>query len=117
MTDSPPRRLLMPLWDGGGNVPPELGVAQRLVERGHVVRVLGDPTLAPAAEAAGCSFSPWRRGPHRTSLDPAQDILKDWETSNPLVLLRRVRDRFIGGPAAEYAGDAADAIEAFSPDA
>jgi len=30
------------MWDGGGNVPPELAVARRLVGRGHAVRVLGD---------------------------------------------------------------------------
>src|SRR5580700_4771478 len=48
------RRFLMTLWDGGGNAPPELVVAKRLVARGHQVHVLGDPTLAGAAEAMGC---------------------------------------------------------------
>ncbi|KAA0235541.1 MAG: hypothetical protein EDR02_03790, partial [Actinobacteria bacterium] len=30
-------------------MPPLLGVAKRLVERGHTVIVLGDPTVAPEA--------------------------------------------------------------------
>ena len=117
MTDRRSRRYLLALWEGGGNIPPELGVARRLIARGHQVRVLGDPTIKGAAEAAGCSFSPWRRGPHRSSLDPSEDLIKDWETKNPLVMLRRARDRFIAGPAAEFAADTADTIDAFSPDA
>ena len=65
MTDKRSRRYLLALWEGGGNIPPELGVARRLIARGHQVHVLGDPTIKGAAEADGCSFSPWRRGPHR----------------------------------------------------
>lgn len=116
MTDGQPLRILMALWEGGGNVPPELGVARRLIDRGHKVHVLADPTIKIAAEAAGCSFSPWQRGPHRTSLDPSEDLIKDWETKNPLVMLRRARDRFIAGPAADYAADTSGAIDAFQPD-
>jgi len=116
MADARSRRFLMPLWDGGGNIPPELGVARRLNARGHHVHVLADPTVRGAAEAVGCSFTPWRRGPHRASLDPSEDLIKDWETKNPLVMLGRARDRFIAGPAAEYAADTAEAIDAFGPD-
>ena len=67
--------------------PPGLGVARRLIARGHAVHVLGDPTIRDQAEQAGCTFSPWTRAPHRTSLDPAQDLLEDWETTNPLAML------------------------------
>ncbi len=42
--------------------------------------------------------------------------MKDWETANPLVLLKRGIDRFIAGPAAEFAADTADAIADFRPD-
>jgi MGT family glycosyltransferase len=116
MTNAP-QRFLLTMWEGGGTVPPELGVARRLIARGHHVHVLADPTIGPEAESIGCTFSPWRRAPHRTSLDPSQDILKDWETSNPLVMLRRVRDRFLAGPAADFAADTAEEIAAFRPDA
>src|SRR5262245_31050324 len=100
------------MWDGGGTVPPELGVARRLIARGHQVHVLADPTIAAQAEAAGCTFSPWRRAPHRTSHAVDQDLLRDWETKNPLVMLQRVRDRFLAGPAAAFAADTADTIAA-----
>jgi MGT family glycosyltransferase len=117
MVRSPSLRFLLPTWEGGGNVPPELGIARRLIARGHQVHVLADPTVSDGAAAAGCTFSPWRRGPHRTSHDPAQDLLKDWESNNPLVMLQRVRDRFIAGPCADFAADTAEAIEDFGPDA
>ena len=106
----------MPMWEGGGNIPPELGVARRLIARGHAVRVLADPTVQAPAEAAGCTFSPWRRAPHRTTFEPSDDLLKDWETKNPLVLLARARDRLIAGPAADHAADTTEAIDAFGPD-
>ena len=111
------RQFLFTMWEGGGTVPPELGVARRLVDAGHRVHVLGDPTISASAQSIGCSFSPWERAPHRTSLDPEHDILKDWETTNPLVMMRRVRDRFIAGPAADFAADTAVAIERVQPDA
>ena len=111
------RRFLLTMWEGGGNVPPELGVARRLVDRGHSVHVLGDPTIRVGAETAGCTFSAWTRAPHHTSYDPDEDPIKDWESSNPLVLLQRVRDRFIAGPAARFAADTAQAIAAVRPDA
>ena len=111
------RRYLLAMWEGGGNVPPELGVARRLVARGHAVHVLGDPTIEHAATEAGCTFSPWARAPHRTRLDPMQDPIKDWETTNPLVLLARLRDGFMAGPAGRFAADTADAIAAVQPDA
>jgi MGT family glycosyltransferase len=110
-------RLLLAMWEGGGTVPPELGVARRLVERGHAVHVLADPTIRERAEALGCGFTPWHRAPHRTSLDPEADLLKDWEARSPLTMLRNARDRFMTGPAAEVAADTADAIAAIRPDA
>lgn len=112
-----PRRYLLPTWDGGGNVPPELGVARRLIARGHEVHVLADPTVGDSARAVGATFSAWERAPHMTSFDPAEDLIRDWETGNPVVLLQRVRDRLIGGPAGDFADDTAAAIEALRPDA
>jgi MGT family glycosyltransferase len=109
-------RFLLAAWDGGGAVPPELGVVRRLVDRGHDVRVLGDPTLRPQALACGASFAPWVRAPHRVSGHASEDVVKDWEVRNPLTGLRRVRDRLLAGPAAAMATDTAEQIIAFSPD-
>lgn len=91
------------VWDGGGTVPPELGVARRLVARGHAVSVLGDPTLARDVAAAGADFSAWRRAPHRRSQALEDDLIKDWECRSPAQVLGRLRDRLIAGPAAAFA--------------
>jgi MGT family glycosyltransferase len=112
-----PRRFLFTMWEGGGTLPPELGLVRRLVERGHRVDVLGDATIAERADAVGAGFSSWRRAPHRTSLDPADDFLRDWEFRTPIAVLRNARDRFMAGPATEFAADTAEVIEAVHPHA
>ena len=110
------RRFLMAVWDGAGNAPPQLAVGRRLVERGHEVHVLGDPSNAAGAEAAGCSFSPWTRGTARTELDASDTEGHDWATEEPLDVVRRIRDHLQSGPASEFAADTAAAIEVFKPD-
>ena len=54
-------RFLFVTWGGGGNVPPTLAIARRLIDRGHLVHVLGTPALQNAVKAAGCAFVPYRR--------------------------------------------------------
>lgn len=110
------RHYLFAMWEGGGNVVPMLGVAKRVIARGHTVTVLGDPTIHLEAEHVGCRFIAWRRAPHRTTLRPEDDLMRDWETRNPFVMLRRYRDRFITAPAPLYAADTLDAIDAIQPD-
>lgn len=110
-------RYLFAIWDGGGAVAPELGVARRLIENGHQVRVLADPTLRAQVAAVGATFSPWVRTPHRTSNDPSGDVVKDWEVRTPFEGLRRMRDRLIGGPAELVASETAEQIGDYSPDA
>ena len=44
-------------WDGGGNLPPAVGVAQELMARGHEVRFLGYLSQRAAIEARGLAFS------------------------------------------------------------
>jgi MGT family glycosyltransferase len=93
-----------------------LGVAKRLVDRGHTVHVLGDPTLVRDVEAAGCTFKPWSRAPHRSTLDKEDDLLKDWEAEDPLDVLRRLRDQIMSGPASDFAADTAASIDTVHPD-
>ena len=88
---SAPRRFLLALWDGGGNVPPAMGLVRRLVERGHRVRILGDPTLAEEARVAGAEHVPWRAAPHRRSRRPEDDVFRDYEIRNPLGMVRECR--------------------------
>jgi UDP:flavonoid glycosyltransferase YjiC (YdhE family) len=54
-----PRRFLFVMWEGGGNVSPILGLARRLVERGHHVRVMSDPCNEPEVRAAGGQSCLW----------------------------------------------------------
>lgn len=110
-------RFLLATWDGGGAVPPELGVVRRLVEHGHDVHVLGDPTLRSQVLGVGATFAPWDRTPHRATGHFSEDVVKDWEVSNPLAGLQRMRDRLIAGPASAMADETTEQIRSFSPDA
>ncbi len=85
-----PRRFLFVLWDGGGNVPLQLGLAQGLVERGHDVRILTENSLASDVAAAGCRFEPFVAAPNRASRD--QDLVCDSQARTPLGAFARARD-------------------------
>jgi UDP:flavonoid glycosyltransferase YjiC (YdhE family) len=58
-------RILAVTWDGGGNVPPMLGIAAELQRRGHQIRVLGHSQQRDVVASAGLRFvdyrhaSPW----------------------------------------------------------
>lgn len=76
---STPRRFLFVTWEGGGNVTPILGLARRLTERDHQVRVMSDPCNEPEIRAAGCEFTPYSNAPHRTDKSAASTLVKDYE--------------------------------------
>src|ERR1700687_2667796 len=46
-------RILWLNWSGGGNLPPSLGIARVLTERGHTVAFAGRPEMAPRVKTAG----------------------------------------------------------------
>jgi len=46
-------RVLWLNWSGGGNLPPSLGIARVLSERGHAVSFAGRPEMVPRVERAG----------------------------------------------------------------
>ena len=48
--------ILFVSWDGGGNLPPALGIAHELTSRGHTVRFLGHQSQEEAVTAAGLDF-------------------------------------------------------------
>src|SRR4051812_31141908 len=99
---SHPGRFLLAIIDGGGTVPPAMGVAAELVRRGHAVTVLADPTVAPAARAAGCGFTPWRLAPHVASLAEQTALIAAVEGGHPIRAFRVARDRLISGGAAGF---------------
>ena len=86
------RRFLVALIDGGGTVPPALGLAAELIRRGHRVHVLSDPLVEPAAQSAGCTFSPWREAPHFTSREQQTALIAAIEGRNPYRALRAAKD-------------------------
>lgn len=68
-------RILFVTWDGGGNVPPVLALAQRLRARGHEVRAMGSASLVTRFEARGVPYL-------------ARDVLAEWDQA---ALAREVR--------------------------
>lgn len=100
-----PRRFLFVLWEGGGNVPPQLALVRKLVQRGHSVRVLADACIREDAEAAGAGFVSFTRAPQRLDRSYESDIVRDWEVKSPLQAFARLRDRIMFGPALQYAED------------
>lgn len=111
-----PHSLLFVLWDGGGNIPPQLALARRLSERGHRVRVLAPRVLRSRIEAAGCTFVPLHETPEHDSSSQAGDLLRDWEERISLKAAIRVRDRLIFGTAHAYSQDVSAAIMDERPD-
>ena len=74
-------RYLLALVDGGGNVPPELSAARRLVERGHAVTVLAEDSVAFDVRATGATLRRWVRAPNRPDRRPENDPIRDWGAS------------------------------------
>ena len=109
MSDAAPRRFLFVLWEGGGNVPPQLGLAAGLVERGHDVRVLTEDCLAADVAAAGARFEPFVKAPNRATRE--EDLVCDSQARTPLGAFGRARDRVMMGPAMAYAADTRAALE------
>ena len=110
------RTYLFTLVDGGGTVPPELGTARRLVERGHRVVVLADDSMAEDVITAGCELRPWTTAPNKKSRRAEDDPYRDWECKNPMQLFDRLLETQFAGPAAAYAADTTAAIEEVRPD-
>jgi UDP:flavonoid glycosyltransferase YjiC (YdhE family) len=53
-------RVLMATWDGGGNVPPLLGIGRELSRRGHDVLVIGHEQQRGEVEGGGLRFAAYR---------------------------------------------------------
>lgn len=53
--------ILVVTWDGGGAVPPALGIAGELQDRGHRVRILAHESLRARVEPAGLVMHTYRR--------------------------------------------------------
>lgn len=108
--------VLVTLWDGGGTVPVEAGVVRRLVQRGHSVTVLADPTMERELVDAGASVRSWQQAPCRRSVDEPH-LIDDMDCRTPLQVLDRILGRLMTGPATEYAADVLAELDARPADA
>jgi UDP:flavonoid glycosyltransferase YjiC (YdhE family) len=64
------RTVLFVTWDGGGNVPPALAIAEELVGLGARVRFLGHEGQRTAIEGAGFAFESFRHAKPWSVLKP-----------------------------------------------
>ena len=87
--------ILVVTWDGGGNVPPAVGIAGELAERGHTVRFVGHPRQRPTLEAAGLEVAPSPHAHEFSALD----------ANSPLALVAMFGDRGLGRDVLEALAD------------
>jgi len=78
--------ILFVTWDGGGNVPPALGIARELQARGHTIRFLGHASQREHLTVAGFEVEPPRHAQRFTAL----------EGGSPLAQVRAFSDRGMG---------------------
>ncbi len=63
--------LLFVTWDGGGNVPPAVGIADELSSRGHTIRFLGHASQAATLRSAGHGFTAYAEAADFVGRQPA----------------------------------------------
>lgn len=117
MTEARALDFLLTTWEGGGNVPPLLAAARRLLARGHRVRVLSDACNRAEIEAVGAEAVSWTRAPSRPDKSAATDFLRDWEAPTPVASVECLVERVICGPAEAYALDTRDELRRRPADA
>jgi UDP:flavonoid glycosyltransferase YjiC (YdhE family) len=78
--------ILFVTWDGGGNVPPALGIAHELQARGHTVRFLGHEAQLERLTEAGVEVV---RSRHARDFDNRRDY-------SPLAMMATFGDRGMG---------------------
>jgi UDP:flavonoid glycosyltransferase YjiC (YdhE family) len=82
--------ILFVTWDGGGNVPPAIGIAAELQRRGDSVRFLGHEQQRCMIEKIGLRFEPYSH-PHRFSGTAPKPWFR-WVTS----IFDLINDRSLG---------------------
>lgn len=98
---------LIAMWDGGGSVPPLLGVAEKLRSKGQRVTVMGEESMRAEVAAAGADFLPYRHAPSRPNRLPESDPYPDWDGQSPFKVLKKI----LCGRAEAYAKDVVEACQ------
>jgi MGT family glycosyltransferase len=100
------KNILFVTIDGGGNLPPVLGLAEKLHKRGYQVSVLTEPCLEELIISLGYQFIPFQQ--HFTRKDRKEDIFKD---SNVSPIKNPVLNNIVFGPAAMVSEETMEAIQ------
>jgi MGT family glycosyltransferase len=104
MTSPPSLDFLFTTFDGGGNVAPIMTVVEKLVGRGHRVRVMSDLVNRDEAESVQAEFLPWTRAPSKPKRSRELDA-RDWAAATPQQGLKELVEHFLCGLAGAYAED------------
>ena len=78
--------ILFVTWDGGGNVPPAVGIADELARRGHPTRFLGHAAQEPEVTRGGHGFAAYTE---------AADFVGS-AANSPIRMVRLFSDRAMG---------------------
>jgi len=105
------REFLFVVWAGGGNVPPQLTLARRLVARGHEVRMLAPAVLRESIEAAGIAFEPYREIPEHDESVPERSLVRDFEARSKAGAIAASRDNLVAALARPVAADVLATLE------
>jgi MGT family glycosyltransferase len=105
------REFLFVLWAGGGNVPPQLTLARRLVARGHRVRMLAPAVLRESIEAAGIAFEPYREIPEHDESVPERSLVRDFEARSKSAEIAASRDNLVAAMVRPVAADVLATLE------
>jgi UDP:flavonoid glycosyltransferase YjiC (YdhE family) len=110
------KEFLFVLWAGGGNVPPQLTLARRLVARGHRVRMLAPAVLRESIETAGIAFEPYREAPEHDESVPERSLVRDFEARSKAGAIAASRDNLVAAMARPVAADVLATLERRSAD-
>lgn len=110
------KEFLFVLWAGGGNVPPQLTLAERMVARGHRVRMLAPAVLREQIEAAGIAFEPYREIPEHDESVPERSLVRDFEQRSKMGALAAARDNLVAAMAEPVATDVLAALSRYPVD-
>lgn len=99
------KSFLFTTFEAGGVIAPVLAAADKLLVRGHRVRVMSDEANRREIEAAGVGFVPWKRAPSRTDRSRDTDLFHDWAAASPVDGILQVIHNIMCGPALQYAED------------
>lgn len=81
--------VLFVTWDGGGNLPPALGIGAELQRRGHTVRFLGHRRQRDLVEVSGFRFEaytrarPWSSARQRHGFKGPLDLVSVFSDTGP----------------------------------